>query len=245
MAFSADQNLRRPSGLTWVCRGLLFLIAFFSAGLLVGCNPSSLAMLVMPWVDTNEQPKWKIAEPKKETTVAVVAWFGNSSLETWPDLMPADGELADQLTKMLALRYKGNKEKVKMVPEAQVRAAQSKGFGGAVSPTEVGTKVKADQVIALEIRALSLRVPGSSSFQALYQGNVALDVKLYDMTRTEDRLIHQDSYSFAFPKDNPSTGDFANVDQFRQVFLNHIVRDLSRWFAAYPQDERMHSMDTD
>ena len=245
MAISGAANRQSIPSFTWTCRAGFLAFAVVCAAVLAGCNPQALSMLLMPWVDNNEQPKWKIAESKKEVTVAIVAWFGNTSLETRPELMPADGELADQLAKMLQLRHKGNKEKVKIMPTAQVRAAQSKGFGGTVLPGEVGAKVKADKVIALEIRSLSLRLPGSSRVQSLYQGNIAIDVKLYDMERTEARLIHPDTYTFAFPKDAPSTAEFANVDQFRQVFLSHVVRDLSRWFAAYPHDETMHSMDSD
>jgi len=227
------------------CRTGLFLCALLGAGLLVGCNPQALSMLLMPWVDNREPAKCKIADSKKEVTLAIVTWFGNPTLETYPDLMPADGQLAEQLGAMLNGRYQLNKEKVKIVPAAQVRAAQTKAFGGTISPVEVGAKVKADKVIALEIRSLSLRIKGSSSFQNLYRGTIDLDVKVYDLDKTEDRVIFEQPYSFANPRECPATEDFTSVDQFRQLFLNRVSRDLSRLFAAYPNDERMHSMDTD
>src|SRR6266404_3687654 len=111
MTHSANPNHRSRSGRRWAAYTGLLLAAFVGIGL-VGCNPQALSMLLMPWFDNKEPAECKIADPKKETTVAIVTWFGNPALETSPDLMPIDSELSDQLAKILRDRYQGNKEKV-------------------------------------------------------------------------------------------------------------------------------------
>ena len=47
----------------------------FSVVLVSGCNPASLAMLLVPFMDDKEPAKCKISTPNKETTVAIVTWF--------------------------------------------------------------------------------------------------------------------------------------------------------------------------
>src|SRR5947209_9518760 len=119
MRLSTDQR-------TWLLRGVAALLPLLGTGLLIGCNPAALTMLCMPFMDNKEPPKYKMAAPNKDVTVAIVTWFGNRDLKLWPDVMPADIELSDRLAKYLQDRYALNKDKVKIIPGVQVRAVQGK-----------------------------------------------------------------------------------------------------------------------
>src|SRR5436190_23990482 len=110
MACSHASGARRPWHLL-----LLGLI-----GLAAGCSPAGLAFLMLPFVDDKVPAKFKLSSPDKEVSVAIVTWFG--SLEVRPEVMPADGELSDRLGKKLRECFAYNKEKVKIIPSAQVRS---------------------------------------------------------------------------------------------------------------------------
>jgi hypothetical protein len=208
---------------------------------LSGCNPASLAMLMYPFLDDKEPAKCKIAASDKETTVAIVTWFGDRGLSMWPDVMPADSELSEKLAVLLRDRYAMNKEKVKIVPNAQVRSCQNKQVGNTWSPAEIGKRVKADKVIALEITSLSLHEKGSS--QTLFRGNTEIGIKVYDLEKPAgEQVVYDDFYKRVFPKESPIDRD-GSVQQFRANFLNHVARELSRYFAAYKSDERMYNND--
>jgi hypothetical protein len=241
---SSDVVRSRP---LWTCalRGMLCLIPFASLWVLTGCNPASLAFLIMPFMDDKEQPKCKIAEKNKETTLAIVTWFGNREMNMYPETMPADNELSERLATNLRGRYTVNKEKVKIVSHAQVRNYQNKQFGDAWSPADVGKLVKADKVIALEITRLSLYEKGSLRSQQLYHGNLEISVKVYDLAKPAgDQVVFNDFFKHEYPKGNPINPDIGTA-QFRGQLIEHATRELSCWFAAFTNDERMYKMDID
>jgi hypothetical protein len=244
MAMLSTQSARRPFW-TWVLRGMLCLSPLLSIWLLTGCNPASLAMVLMPFFDSKEQPQCKIATPNKETTVAIVTWFGNRELQMWPELMPADSELSERLAAILRDRYAGNKDKVKIVANAQVRNYQNKMVGDTWSAAEVGKRVKADKVIALEINSLSLYEKSTHHSQQLFRGNIEIAVKAYDLAKpAEEQVIFEEIYKRPFPRESP-TDTFTSAPQFRAAYLTRVARELSKLFAAYEADERMHDMETD
>jgi hypothetical protein len=229
--------------LTPAVRALLCLLPLAGLCALTACNPASLAYLITPFVDDKEQPKCKIAEKNKEVTLAIVTWFGSREMHMYPETMPADSELSERLATNLRQRYTANKDKVKIVPYAQVRNYQNKQFGDTWSPADVGKLVKADKVIALEINALSLYEKGSLRSQALFHGNLDVAVKVYDLAKpAEDQVVFSDFYKHEFPKGSPINPDMGAA-QFRGQFIEHAARDLGCWFATYTNDERMYKMD--
>ena len=217
--------------LTWV---LLFL-GFVGAS--IGCNPATLALLVYPWVDDKVPPRFKLADPDKEVSVAVVAWFGG--LEVRPEVIPADAELGKVITLQLRERFAQNKEKVKLIPAEQVRSNQNRISGGGVwSPADVGGKVKADFVVALEVNNLSLYE--KNSFNQLYRGNAEIAVKVYDTRKPEgEQVVYEDFYRTEYPRSQPVDAGATSVMQFRTLFLSKIGRDIAKLFTAYPQDQRL------
>ncbi len=219
----------RRWGMAVVCLGMFAFLA--------GCNPATIALLVSPFVDDSVPPKFKIAVRDKEMTVAIVAWFSN--LEVHPDLIPADTELADKLATAMRLRFKENKEKVKILSTAQVRNVQNRLMAnGTWSPAEVGSSLKADYVIALEINNLGLFKKGS--YNLLFQGNTDVQVSVYDVNQSEgEKKVFDDVYHGDFPRGNPMQASDASSVQFRALFLSKVAGDLSRLFCSYPREMRM------
>jgi hypothetical protein len=243
MGVSSTESAPRPF-CTWALRGMLCMLPLATVWL-AGCNPSSLAMLLVPFMDDKEPAKCKISTPNKETTVAIVTWFGNAELKMWPELVPADSELSERLAAILRDRYALNKEKVKIVPNAQVRNYQNKMIGNTWSPAEIGRQVKADKVIALEINSLSLYEKSTQHAQQLFRGNTEIAVKVYDLDKPAgEQVVFEDFYKRVFPRENPIDGGVSSI-QFRATFITRAAREMSKWFAAYPSDERMHDMETD
>jgi hypothetical protein len=242
MEFLPRPPVRGMSLRVWALHAALLLCPFLGCALLSGCNPSALAMMLMPFVDDRVPARCTLSAKDKETTVAIVTWFGNRDLQLWPELMPCDQELSEKLAVALAQRFQKNKEKVKIVPNGQVRPYQSKVVNAAWSPAELGQKVKADYVIALEINSLSLHE--KSSYQTLFRGIAEIAVKVYDVNKPTDKVIFDDIFQTAYPKDNPIEAN-GSLQMFRGAFMVRTARDLSRWFAASSSDEQMYKMSTD
>lgn len=227
----------------WAVRAAGLLCTVMAFALASGCNPASMAYLMMPFLDDKEPAKCKLSSPNKDTTVAIVTWFGNSDLQLYSELMPFDSELSEKLASTLRDRFTANKEKVKIVPNAEVRVYQNKVTSKAWSPAVLGKKLKADYVIAMEINALSLHE--RSSFNTLFRGTTEIGVRCYDLSKPEnEQVVFDEIYQRSYPKDNPIDAN-GSVMQFRALFLRHVTRDLSRWFAAYEHDERIHDMEQD
>lgn len=242
MAQSSTEVVQYRPFLTPAVRALLCLLPLAGLCALTACNPSSLAYLITPFVDDKEQPKCKIAEKNKEVTLAIVTWFGSREMHMYPETMPADSELSERLATNLRQRYAANKDKVKIVPYAQVRNYQNKQFSDTWSPADVGKLVKADKVIALEINALSLYEKGSLRSQALFRGNLDVAVKVYDLSKpAEDQVVFSEFYKHEFPKGIPTSPDIGAA-QFRAQFIEHAAKDLGRWFASYSHDEPTFGM---
>ena len=241
--FSSEPAHARPV-MKWAFRAALVCLPFVSLAILSGCNPAALAMMMMPFADDKEPPRCKLSSAREEKTVAIVTWFGSSEMQVYSELVPSDNELSEKLIAELRKRYLRNKENVKIVPNAQVRAYQSKLTSKAFRPVDLGKRVKADYVIALEINRLSLHERGS--FNSLLRGSTEIAVKVYDVHRPDgEQVIFDDIYNRSYPKDTPIDASNSIV-QFRSLFLTHVARELSRWFAAYSHEERtIYSMETD
>jgi hypothetical protein len=228
----------------WTFRALLACLPLASLAALSGCNPAALAMMLMPFSDNMEQPRCKLASPREEKTIAVVTWFGNSEMQLYSELVPTADELSEKLVAILRERYKVSREQVKVVPSAQVRVYQNKLTSKSWSPVQIGKQVKADYVIALEINRLSLHERGSSNM--LLRGSTEIAVKVYDVAKQPgEQVIFDEIYNRTYPKDNPIDAG-GSIIGFRSLYLTHVARELSRWFAAYSHDERtIYSMESD
>lgn len=201
----------------------------------IGCTPSTLSFLAMPFVDDKIEPACKLAEKKEDVTVAILVNFAHPEIN--PDVFSADGELASLFTNQLRKRMTENKEKARVLSPAKVRDYQKKPGGEGRSLYEIGKHFKADKVVALEINSMSLTEPNSPMF---YRGSIDIGIQVVDARRPEgDGMIYSGTYRTEFPRSRPIETAGTSPLQFREVFLNRVAGDLTRFFTAYPREQRM------
>jgi hypothetical protein len=212
----------------WWVTGILLL-----ASVGVGCSPASFAWFLIPFMDDKVPPRCKLAK-KGEVTVVVYADFAHGQIPM--DMEAAAVELADILAEHMKRRFSANKEKVTIVYPPKVRSFL-KDQGKGLSDAELGAHFKADYVIGLEIMMLGLREKSNGTF---YRGQTEISVRVTDAKAGEgEQLMLSEFYRTAYPRDMPISVDNTSPQQFRTAFINHIGRDLSRWFAAFPKEERL------
>ena len=222
--------VRKPQPrLAW----LTVCLAIFSCSF--GCTPSMLNMLISPFVDDRIPPKCKLADKEKEVTVAIATNFAHPVTRT--DLLPADLEMSEALTRSLQKRFKENKEKVKIIPPHQVRSYQNKhSLKDVVSSADIGKHFKADYVINLEIQHMDLYT--EKSYNMLFRGNAEINLTVWALNEDNDeKTVYEEIYRIEYPKEGPKEASGSSPSMFRGLFLNHIGNELARRFTPYPREE--------
>jgi hypothetical protein len=212
----------------------------------LGCSPQSLSMFLMPFADNKVDPEFKLfASNDKEITLVVMANFKDSQYSQ--DLRDADAELAKCVAQAFRKRCEANKHKLKLIPQAQVRALQlgqlAKKFEqseeGDSGPVEIGRKLKADYVLQLDIEALRIYEPRSRP--KMFHAGTQINVNLYKMktkNADDDNLLHQTQYQSSYPKEGPISAENGSEAQFRRTFFEKAAQEISRMFIAYPPEEK-------
>jgi len=214
----------------WWIAGCFLLMA-----LIAGCNPGAISMLLLPFSDDKLPPKCKLAKKKEETTVLVYATVPKGAVPL--DLESVPNDLCDVLSVQLRKRFTANKEKVVVVNPAKVRSFLNNRLGKPIDEIEMGEQFKADYVVRLDIASMALYEPKT---RMLFRGHTEINVTAIDMKQQEgENRIFSEIYRTAYPSSGPIDAGGASASQFRGMFLNKIGRDVSRFFAAYPMDERM------
>jgi hypothetical protein len=223
------RRLRSEKYWRWTA-GILVGIA-----LVIGCNPITLSgYILQSFMDSKIPPKCKISGDK-EKTVVIAPFFGY--LEQRPEHQGIERDLGDRLAAALKKRFEDNREKVKIVPSARVYGYLNQA-SGTLDKHELGKHFNADYVIALEIQAFSLFEPRSRD---VLRGNTEINVAVLDMSQVKgESTIFDEIYRFQFPKNwGQDAAGNGSLGAFRVMFLTHMAKDLSRWFAAYPMEERL------
>ena len=203
-----------------------------------GCDPiSSLSFLLMPWCDDNVPPQVQIAAPHKDVTVVMLASFA-SPLDMPLELQGVEHDLCDRLAQAMKKQYEQNREKVKIVPYYKVKSYLNRDANGELIPKrEIGKHFKADYVINLEINSMSFYLPGSR--QQLYGGKAEVAITVFETKQPKgEGPIFEKVHHVEFPSTGPIDASGSSVALFREMFLDRIAKDLSKYFAAYPHDER-------
>jgi len=214
----------------WYAAAFVFTTLWLS----IGCNPATLSMFFVPFVDDKIPATHKLAVKGKEVTVCVLANF--AKLETRSDLVPAESELPELVAQQLRKRCQENKEKVKIIPPARTRSYSQAADSRSLK--EIGKHFQADYVIVLEIQDLTLYEKASSNL--LYRGNIDLQVRVVDLNQQEgDGTVFSEYYRGEFPGSRPVDASEMNIAQFRQRFLNKVAADVARFFTAYPREQRL------
>jgi hypothetical protein len=231
--------------------GWRWLVVLFGglAWLSIGCSPQSLTMFLLPFDGANKQePEYKLFPDKKfyaegkEIKLVVLSNFANAQFQ--PDIRPADHELADAVSEHLRLRCQANKQKLKLVPQAEVQSYQMKGIDdGDITPLDIGKKFKADYVLDLTIQKFSLYQ--EKSYPRMFCGNTQIGIKLYKMdTKGEEPVVFTKAYANRFTNTHgDALLEAGNSDptDFRRAFMSKLGKEISRMFIPYDQDETKQS----
>jgi len=210
----------------------------FAVWLNLGCNPITVTnLLLTPFVDDKTPPKCKLAAKDKPVTVALMVTHANPDFSS-PETLPVEFELAERLTQAMRKRFAENKEKVTILPPAKVKSYQNKFAGKTLLAHELGQHFHADYVIQLEINNISLYEKRSQKM--FYRGNAEIAISVLDVSkpRGEGTIFSEEFYQCEYPRERPLEVGDSSVAQFRALFLTRIARDLTRFFAASPAEER-------
>lgn len=232
MAHQSTAPVRTQYGWRWV----LVAVAVVS-WLSIGCNPSTLSFLLLPWVDNKIEPDYKLFAKENELTLAILSNFSEPHWQ--PELAPAEAEIAERLAQFFRKRCQDNKHKIKIVPQTDVKAAHLKLLAdGGMTPVALGKKVKADYVLDLNIQSFSLYQ--KDSYPRMYRGNADIQMSLHKIeVKDEDHKVFHKLYRVDYSGGKaPIMASDSNPQQFRDLFVTKIARDVSKMFVSYPPEER-------
>ena len=132
--------------------------------------------------------------------------------------------LARQVGKLLA-EYVSD---IELVSQSEIADWVDRNGWDAVDYREVGSGVKADRVIALDLAGLTL-----SDDQVLFKGRAALTITVLDMADGGREVFRRNLPSVTFPTTGFYTHTETNKATFRQVFLNVLAKRAAQHFYEY------------
>jgi hypothetical protein len=203
--------------------GLLFVAAL----LLTGCNPYLLPYLLHG--EAKEPASFhQLASKDKQVKVVIISRAPGA--EGTPLGVGADRELCRKLTRQLfEITKSGGKEKIDLVaPRSVDKFKDEHPDWYKMDLKVVGQYFKADYVVFLEMDTFDLYENGG----LMYRGRTEISVTLQDMhdaTGEPDTKIYKTEY----PKERCIPSDDANVNAFRDKFLDHVATELTWMFAPH------------
>jgi hypothetical protein len=204
----------------------------------IGCNPAMLTYFLLPFSDNKAAPQCKLTPKKGCKEVSVVVMANYASFGAMGDFVLVDNELADRVGQALRKRFQDNKEKIKIIPNSHVKSFLNKDpERNFVDKHDIGKHFEADYVIHLEIGQMGLFE--KNSYNQLLRGTAEVEVTAFDMSQPKgESKTFETVYRLQFPETGPEDVGVAGAVRFRSLFLDRMGRDISRFFAAYPMDER-------
>jgi len=218
-------------------RSLMMAAAVAVAGLNAGCDIGSLAYFLSPEQRTPAKMKNLAVEKKskKDSRIVILTWGG---LEMRSELIHADRQLTDLLTKQLVELAGDNDEKLTIIPSRKVEEYKnSHPNWRELDQAQIGRHFDADYVIYLEFNAMTLYEPQSNC--QLFRGRTQMTLSLVDVRHPDD-APQQEAFSTTYPSEarGPVPVDLdTNPMTFRQNFLLHVAKTLATYFVHYPKRE--------
>jgi hypothetical protein len=201
-----------------------------------GCSPLQvLAYFISP--DSMEQPKCKLTIPGKDAKLLIIAAHAGP-LPSDPALMRSDWDISTRLTRLLEEHYKGNKDRVTVIPPSQVKTYMNRHpKWRELPPQDIGKHFEADWVINLEIGSISLFERSSANF--FYHGSAEIQVTVTDVHKpVGEGTVFDEPYQLDYPKGHPMERGEMSIPSFRSRFIERIAKDLAQYFAAHePRDK--------
>ncbi len=220
-------------------RFLLFLGLIALGG---GCNP----LMIPFFLTANKEPKekaefLKLTSPDKKSDVKV-AILTYMSLETRPEFLHADQDLARSLAVSLHKLAEFNEEKVTVINPLKVEEYKRKHpdwESSHLDLEQVGKELHADYVIYLEIGELSMYQPGTLG--TFYRGQANITVNLVDVKKPDDFTLGTKEIQYSYPSESQGGNMAVDSDTppqvFKEKFLAALGRRLSWLFAERPTND--------
>jgi hypothetical protein len=202
-----------------------------------GCNLLSFPFFLMSGMDPKHEPKCKLASDDKHKDVRVLI-LASAGLETRPEFLRVDRELGTLLARQMEQAFKDNKENVTVIMPTRVEKYKDEHpQWRAMDAAEIGKHFDADYVINLEIESLSLYEPGSGN--QLYRGKAKIDVRVMDVSKPpDDEPKYKETFICDYPKTKgPIPVSDSDAQQFRQMFITQVAKELSWRFTAHPTSD--------
>lgn len=213
-------------------RWLLPVLLLLAVGCSFGCSLFSVPTFLLGGESKQPALLKKIAAGDKEVTVVVLTSTG---LETRPEFLRADRDLANLVVRQLREGLKANGEKAKFVSPGKVEEFKNNHPDWKkLDPSEVGSHFGADYVIDLEVNRLSMYEPGSANL--LYRGRAELTVSLVDVNHLDEDPERRE-LTITYPGE--VTGGAVSVDDktpqlFKAEFFDRIATQVAWQFTAHP-----------
>ncbi len=208
---------------------------WLAVALAPGCSPANLYFFLPESKVDPEMRRLADEDKKKEVRVVVLTY--SNKLETRPELLGAERDLAQAFAVRLREGCESNSERVVIVNPRKVEEFKSAHPGWAEADlTDIGRHFKADYVVYLEVNKLSLFNKADMNTQ--YKGHAEISVSLVNVNKPDGPPEHKEfvcsypSEAKAIPvdADNP-------VSQFREAFYAHIAKKLSWYFTEHAPRE--------
>jgi hypothetical protein len=221
-------------------RRFLLLLGLIALG--GGCNPLMLPFFMTANPIPKEKAEYlKLTSPDKKTE-ARVAIFTYMSLETRPEFLHADQDLARSLAIQLNNLAQQNEEKITIINPLKVEEYKRKHPDWDASHLDlvaVGKELQADYVIYLEIGGLSMYQPGT--FGTFFRGQANITVNLVNVKKPDDFTLGAKEIQYSYPPESQGGNMPVDADTspqlFKEKFLTALGRRLSWLFAERPTND--------
>lgn len=206
-----------------------------AAVLTIGCNPlHTIAFLTHRDTKVPAKVPLVITEgAKKKKDEVVVALFVSQGSGHSYDFAGAQDALAAELARVLPEMAKENKQKLTVVPPAQVNKFKMKHPNWKyMHPTEWGKHLGADFVLTIHLDNMSLFQPGSQN--SFYEGRADVTVDTYEVDRgVEEGPKYTYTHGFAYPKTGFRDATSKPVSAFRREFIENLAVELARYHVDH------------
>lgn len=211
---------------------------FIVLGLLAmagGCNPFLLPFYLSATTPKVPAEYYKLAsdDKKKEVKVVILTYAG---LETRPEFLQADREIARLMALHLQKQSKENEEKLTVINPLKVeeyKASHPDWNESHLDLPAIGKHFKADYVIYIEVGALSMYQPGSSG--TFYRGQANMTLSLVKVDNPDDFTLTPKEFVYSYPPEGQGGNRAVDSDtppqMFKMEFLTSLGRRLAWQFA--------------
>ena len=197
--------------------------------MVIGCSPlTTIAFLTHRDTKTPAECPLTFKEgPKKDKDEIVVAIFIGHGPGVSPQFAGSEGVLASELAKKLPELAKENKQKLTILPAAQVNKFKMQNPAWKnLHPTKWGRELGADFVLDVHIDVMRLYQPGS--LDQLYEGRAEVSVDTYDVDSSNGEPKFNYVYPFAYPKTGVRDASSMPLRTFKQHFIENLAVEIAR-----------------